>query len=146
MGAVPIGFGLMAPAGVFMAGAALALRDLVHETAGPRWALAALAAGAILSYLVADPAVAIASAAAFALSELADLAIYQPLRRRDKALAVAASGAVGLIVDSILFLLIAFGSLQFLPGQVVAKAYMTAAAVVAVRVWQQQQRRTAASR
>ena len=139
LGAVPIGFGLVAPAGVFMAGAALALRDLVHETAGPRWALAALTAGALLSYLIADPNVAVASAAAFGLSELADLAVYQPLRRRGRALAVAASGAVGLLVDSWLFLWLAFGSLNFLPGQILAKTYMTLAAVAVVKVWQHRQ-------
>jgi len=37
---------------------------------------------------------------------------------------VVASGAVGLVVDSIVFLWLAFGSLDFLLGQVVGKAWM----------------------
>jgi hypothetical protein len=134
-GPVPVGFGLLAPAGVYMAGIALTLRDAVHELAGWRWALAALNLGAILSYLIADPRVAVASAVAFGVSELADLAIYAPLRRRGKTLAVAVSGAVGLIIDSALFLTIAFGTLAFLPGQVVAKTWTTAATVLVVAAW-----------
>ena len=38
--------------------------------------------------------------------------------------AVAASGAVGLVVDSIVFLWLAFGSLEFLLGQVIGKSWM----------------------
>jgi hypothetical protein len=37
---------------------------------------------------------------------------------------VIASSIVGLIVDSILFLWLAFGSLDFLSGQIVGKAWM----------------------
>ena len=40
--------------------------------------------------------------------------------------AVVASSAVGLVVDSIVFLWLAFGSLDFLAGQVVGKAWMVA--------------------
>ena len=36
-GIVPVGFGLMAPAGVYFAGLAFGLRDAVHETGGRRW-------------------------------------------------------------------------------------------------------------
>lgn len=129
-GAVPVGFGLLAPAGVFMVGLALVLRDLVHETAG-RWAvLAAIVAGTALSYALADPALATASAAAFGVAELADMAVYTPLRRKGLLVAVAASNAVGLVVDSVLFLHLAFGSLAFLPGQIVAKAEMTLLALL----------------
>ena len=39
-------------------------------------------------------------------------------------LAVLASSLVGLAVDSLLFLQLAFGSLDFLAGQVVGKAWM----------------------
>jgi hypothetical protein len=129
-GAVPVGFGLMAPAGVFMVGLALVLRDLAHEWAG-RWVvLAAIAAGIVLSYLLATPALATASAAAFGVAELADMAVYTPLRRKGLLTAVAASNAVGLVVDSWLFLHLAFGNLQFLPGQIVAKTEMTILAVL----------------
>jgi queuosine precursor transporter len=128
-GAVPVGFGLVAPAGVYFAGLAFTLRDLLHEFGG-RWAVfAAIAAGAASSALVAPPALVIASAVAFAVSELADMAVYSPLRRRRWYTAVAASNVVGLVVDSALFLWLAFGSLAFLPGQILGKAWMTLAAV-----------------
>jgi hypothetical protein len=45
--------------------------------------------------------------------------------RRNWLAAVAASNALGLVADSALFLTLAFGSLEFLPGPVVGKAEMT---------------------
>ena len=39
------------------------------------------------------------------------------------------SNTVGLVVDSMLFLAIAFGSQEFLAGQIVGKAWMTLLAV-----------------
>src|SRR5262249_38045654 len=39
-------------------------------------------------------------------------------------IAVVASGVVGLVVDSVVFLWLAFGSLEFLLGQIVGKAWM----------------------
>ena len=39
-------------------------------------------------------------------------------------LAVLASSTVGLVVDSLVFLWLAFGSLDFLGGQIVGKAWM----------------------
>jgi queuosine precursor transporter len=84
----------------------------------------AILAGAVLSALLAPPALVIASAAAFLLSEFADLAVYTPLARRGLLVAVVASSVVGLVVDSIVFLWLAFGSLEFLLGQIVGKAWM----------------------
>ncbi|MEU4779244.1 VUT family protein [Micromonospora sp. NPDC023633] len=129
-GAIPIGLGLLAPAGVLFAGLAFTLRDLLHEAAGWAWTVAAIFAGTALSVAIAGPGLALAAGAAFLVSELADLAVYTPLRRRRWLLAVAASNAVGLVVDSALFLWLAFGSLAFLPGQIVGKTYMTVAAVI----------------
>lgn len=122
---------LMAPAGVYAVGAALVLRDLAHETAGLWWVLAAIAVGIALSALVASPGLVLASAVAFGLSELLDLAVYTPLRDRGWTLAALVSSAVGLVVDSVVFLWLAFHSLAFLPGQVVGKAI---AVVIAVGV------------
>jgi uncharacterized PurR-regulated membrane protein YhhQ (DUF165 family) len=136
---------ILAPAGVYAAGLALVLRDIVHEYLGWQTALAALAAGALISYLIADPQIAVASAAAFGLSELADLGVYARLRRRGLGLAVAASGAVGLIIDSLLFLAIAFGSLQFLPGQLVGKTWMTLAGAATIAALHRQRARQAAT-
>ena len=68
---------------------------------------------------------AFASGLAFLFSEFADYAVYSPLRKTGKVIALIASNIVGLVLDSILFLYLAFGSLEFLDGQVVAKGYMT---------------------
>ncbi len=129
-GIVPVGFGLAAPAGVYFAGLAFTLRDLLHEMLGRLAVVLAIAAGAAVSFWVAAPRLAVASAVAFGLSELADFAVYEPLRRRRWLTAVAASNAVGLVVDSALFLWLAFGSLAFLPGQIVGKAWVTVLAVI----------------
>lgn len=125
---IPVGFGLHAPSGVLLVGAALVLRDMVHEAGGTRAALIAIAIGSILSWLVAPPALVLASVAAFALAELADLAVYAPLRERRLALAVLASGVAGSVIDSAVFLWLAFGSLDFMAGQIVGKLWMSAAA------------------
>lgn len=134
-GVVPVGFGLLAPAGVYFAGLAFTLRDLVQDTMGRWWTLAAIGAGALLSLGVADPAFALVSGLAFLTSELADFGVYTPLRRRHWLAAVALSNTVGLVVDSCLFLWLAFGSLDFLAGQVVAKTYVSVATVAALWMW-----------
>lgn len=129
VGVVPVGFGLLAPAGVYFAGLAFTLRDLTQEAYGRYAVLWPIAVGALLSAVV-DPALGLASGTAFLASELADWAVYTPLRRRSWLGAVALSNTVGLAVDSALFLSLAFGSLAFLPGQLVGKAEMTVLAVL----------------
>jgi hypothetical protein len=121
---IPVGFGLMAPSGVITIGLAFVLRDLVQRRLGVNWAVLAILTGAALSAWLAPPALVVASAAAFLLSEVADLAVYTPLARRRLLAAVAASSIVGLIIDSAVFLWLAFGSLAYLPGQVVGKLWM----------------------
>lgn len=133
-GAVPVGFGLMAPAGVYFAGLAFTLRDLVQDSLGRIATVAAIVAGAALSALV-SPQFAVASGIAFLLSELADFAVYTPLRRRNWLGAVFASNVAGFAVDSALFLTLAFGSLEFLPGQLVGKGWMTLLAVAALAIF-----------
>ncbi|MEV8095168.1 VUT family protein [Kitasatospora sp. NPDC085879] len=131
-GVVPVGLGYLAPAGVYLVGIALVLRDLARETAG-RWPVAvAVLVGAALSYWLASPALATASAAAFALSEGLDFVVYEPLRKRGLLTAMVASNLVGMLADSLVFLTLAFGSLQFLPGQLLGKAWMTAGAVAVI--------------
>jgi len=107
-----------------MAGAALVLRDLVQRRLGATTCSLAILVGAVPSAMLAPPALVVASAAAFLLSEFADLAVYTPLVRRGLIVAVVASSVVGLVVDSIVFLWLAFGSLDFLLGQIVGKAWM----------------------
>jgi queuosine precursor transporter len=121
---IPVAPGLMAPSGVLMIGVALVLRDLVQRRLGVGYSAGAVIAGALLSMLLAPPALVIASGVAFLLSEFADLAVYTPLSRRGLVAAVLASSLVGLVIDSVVFLWLAFGSLQFLPGQVIGKAWM----------------------
>ena len=129
---IPVAPGLMAPSGVTMIGIALVLRDLVQRRLGVGVAAGAIVAGAGLSALIAPPQLVIASAAAFFISELADLAVYTPLARRRLITAVVASGMVGLVVDSIVFLWLAFGSLDFLVGQIVGKAWALLATLPAI--------------
>ena len=121
---VPVAPGLMAPSGVTMVGVALVLRDLVQRRLGAVLSALAILCGTALSALLAPPSLVIASGTAFLLSEFADLAVYTPLARRRLVAAVVASSAVGLVVDSIVFLWLAFGSLDFLLGQVVGKGWM----------------------
>ena len=123
---------LMAPSGVMMVGLALVLRDLVQRRLGRKVALMAIVAGAALSGAVAPPALVLASTAAFFLSELADFAVYTPLAARGLVLAVLASGVAGLIADSVLFLWLAFGNLEFLAGQIIGKAWMVLLALPVV--------------
>lgn len=130
---IPVAPGVMAPSGVLMIGLALVLRDLVQRRLGVGWAFGAVVVGAALSALLAPPALVIASAAAFLFSELADLAVYTPLQRRGLIRAVVASSAVGLVVDSVVFLWLAFGSLDFLAGQVIGKTWMVLAALPVVQ-------------
>lgn len=121
---IPVAPGVMAPSGVIMIGLALVLRDLVQRRLGLRAAVVAILGGTALSALIAPPSLVLASAVAFLVAELADLAVFTPLQRRGLVLAVLASSMVGLVVDSMLFLQLAFGSLQYLEGQVIGKAWM----------------------
>jgi len=122
---IPVAPGLMAPSGVLLIGVALVLRDAVHEYFGSKIVLGTILVGAALSAFVAPAPLVIASGVAFLLSELADMAVYTPLRKKRLVMAVLASGVVGAVVDSAVFLWIAFGSLDYLSGQVVGKAWMT---------------------
>jgi uncharacterized PurR-regulated membrane protein YhhQ (DUF165 family) len=126
---IPVAPGLLAPSGVLMIGASFVLRDLLQRRLGVTASVAAILVGAGLSGLFAPIALVTASATAFLISELADLAIYTPLARRRLVLAVIASSIVGLVVDSIIFLWLAFGSLEFLAGQVVGKSWMVLLAI-----------------
>ena len=143
----PVGFGLKAPAGVFSIGLALALRDWLHELRGLRAALVVAYVAGVLSFVLSEVmgwtalrSVALGSVAAFAFSETTDALVYHPLRRRHAYLGLVLSNAVGLLVDSAIFLMIAFGSLAFFWGQVVGKSEMTLVAlglIWALRLWRQ---------
>ncbi len=121
---IPVAPGLTAPSGVLAIGAALVLRDLVQRRLGLLWSAIAVAFGSVLSALFAPPALAVASTVAFIVSETIDLAVFTPLQRKGLLLAAFVSGIVGLVIDSVVFLVLAFGTLDFLAGQVVGKLWM----------------------
>jgi uncharacterized PurR-regulated membrane protein YhhQ (DUF165 family) len=112
-----------------MIGLALVLRDLVQRRLGVEFGVGAIIVGAAISAGLAPPSLVVASAAAFLLSEFADFAVYTPLARRRLVVAVFTSSVVGLVVDSIVFLWLAFGSLEFLTGQIVGKLWMVLLAI-----------------
>ena len=126
---VPVAPGVMAPSGVLMIGLALVLRDLVQRRLGVEFGIGAIIVGSAISAELAPPSLVVASAAAFLLSEFADFAVYTPLARRRLVAAVFASSVVGLVVDSIVFLWLAFGSLEFLVGQIIGKLWMVLLAI-----------------
>lgn len=128
-GVVHIPGGFMAPAAVYVVGLTLVLRDLVHRTAGWKVAAGAVAAGAVLSAFF-NPQLALASGVAFLVAELLDLFVFEGIRRRSGTLAgIVASNAVSIPIDSVIFLTLAFGSLEFFWGQVIGKAISTVIAV-----------------
>lgn len=135
---VPVAPGMMAPVAVYFVGLTLVIRDLLHRRlsgqARKPVLFALIATGATIS-AVFSPAIAVASAAAFALSETVDYIVFALTERFGFLRAVVTSNAVSLIVDSVVFLSIAFeGGLAFLPGQILGKALATLAAVLVLWV------------
>jgi uncharacterized PurR-regulated membrane protein YhhQ (DUF165 family) len=136
---IPVGFGYRAPSGVLWIGVAFTLRDVVQSLLG-KWAtIVAILVGALLSYAVA-PSLAFASAVAFLVSEALDFGIYTPLADRGRVVfAVALSNTVGLVIDTFVFLQLAFESLDFWQGQVIGKGWMTLLALLLIvparRAW-----------
>jgi uncharacterized PurR-regulated membrane protein YhhQ (DUF165 family) len=100
---VPVGFGLMAPAGTYMAAVTFPARDVVQRAGGVLLGIVAILIAAVVSWWVSSPAIAVASGGTFLISESFDFAIYTPLRKRF-VWAVVASGAVASVVDSLIFL------------------------------------------
>lgn len=129
---IPVWPGLMAPSAVMIAGAALVLRNGVQAFLGAPFSLVAIAVGTFLSALFAAPSLVIASAAAFCFSELADFAVYTPMRKRFPAFSVVMAGLAGSVIDSAIFLYLAFGSLEFITGQVLGKFWMSILAAMVI--------------
>ena len=100
---VPL-LGEMFPPMSLVVGLIFILRDFAQREIGHK-VLIAMAIGAVLSYFMADPFVALASVVAFAISEMVDWAVYtftkRPLKDR-----ILLSSALGTPVDSAVFLLI----------------------------------------
>lgn len=131
---IPVAPGIMAPSGVAMIGFALVLRDLLQRCLGLWAGIGAVVLGTLVTLTLAPASLALASAAGFAISEAADCAVYTPLQRRGLMRAVVASGLVGIVLDSVVFLSLAFGSLALLPGQVLGKLWAMAIALPLIRL------------
>lgn len=145
-GFVPVGFGLTATAGTYAAGLAFGLRDAVHEAIGRRGVVVAILVGAFLTWWI-SPAFAVASGTAFLVSEMADFSVYAPLRERGLMLAVFASNVVGLLVDTFLFLWLAFGWASVAAawkGQALGKLWVTLATLAVIALYGIATRRRAA--
>lgn len=124
---LPVGFGLVAPSGTYVAAFVLVLRDLVQRTSGRLFGLAVIAVGIAVTAAM-SPRIALASGAAFALGELLDFAVYTPLSGR-LSLALVASCAAGAVLDSLTFLVLAGIPLAIaLPGLLLGKMYVAALA------------------
>jgi uncharacterized PurR-regulated membrane protein YhhQ (DUF165 family) len=120
--------GTMWPPVSLAVGCIFVVRDFAQREIGHRVLLAMLV-GAALSYVLADPYVAVASAAAFLVSELADWAIYS-LTGRPFSQRILVSSALSTPLDSAVFL---FGiGLLSVPGLIAMTASKMVAALV---VW-----------
>ncbi|OHT78371.1 hypothetical protein BKG69_15875 [Mycobacteroides chelonae] len=132
---LPAGFGLESPSGVLFAGAQLTLRDFIQERLGAWKTLAVITISAPLTALVASPALALASVITFLAAEFADLACLQPIAAARIIVAVLGSNVTSAIVDSVLFLALAFGFSQAAAGTVgmsVGKLEASGAVLIAV--------------
>jgi uncharacterized PurR-regulated membrane protein YhhQ (DUF165 family) len=144
---------LAAPGGTYLIGVALALIEVAHHTAPTRregWRNAQVmvamgfAASAILAiwiavvdamgaaaptefgFLANTWRIVVASLAAFAVSESIDNLLGAWMRGRiADPFRVISTNAVSIPLDSLVFLSIAFGSLAFIDGQIVAKMEAT---------------------
>jgi uncharacterized PurR-regulated membrane protein YhhQ (DUF165 family) len=145
-GLVPIGLGLMIPAGTFFAALMFVLRDVIQQTGGRRFVLAAIAAGTLVSFSVAlgssvpgisPTRIAVASGVAFGLSELLDWWVYSRLRDRSVMWAMLVSNTAGSALDTALFLSVSgFGlSWAAFGGQVLVKALVVSPIAVALLWW-----------
>lgn len=136
-GLIPVGFGQTATAGTFAAGAALMLRNVIQDHIGRGAVVIAVLFGSLISALTSAPAVALASGCAVLISELADTAVYTPLRKHGWVRAVLPATLFGALLDTVVFLdLAGLPVWPQVPGQLVGKAWAVAvpvAAVLAVR-------------
>jgi uncharacterized PurR-regulated membrane protein YhhQ (DUF165 family) len=130
---VSVGFGKMAPAGVFCIGGVLVLRDWLQQLRGLVWTMPLVYAAGLASWGIGDAAgwtrlekVAVASVVAFTISETIEAVVFTPLRKRNLTLGVGLSATVGNALDSYVFLSLAFGSLMFFLGQFIGKSEMIA--------------------
>lgn len=128
--------GTFAPMAIVVGGI-FVLRDYAQRSAG-HGVLAAMAVGVLLSYLLAAPYVALASAAAFAVSELVDWLVYT--RRKDLPFAsrVLLSSIVATPVDSLIFL-VGIGGFNFSTFVIMVTSKLLVAFALYYRHWGREQ-------
>lgn len=85
--------------------------------------MAAVLIGGIIAAVIASPVLAVASVAAFLIAETVDLLVFTGLRRRGLVIASVASSVIGLLLDSLIFVQIAFGNPAYIVGQSIGKAW-----------------------
>ncbi len=128
----------MVPSGVWVVGFSFVLRDMGQYVAGRRAAWIAIGIGTALSWWLASPGLAIASGVAFLWSESTDALIFTPLASRGIGFffcGLCLSGLAASVVDSALFLRIAFGSFDgWWQLTLVKDAFVLMAAPVALLV------------
>lgn len=125
VGFVSVGFGLLAPAGVYAAALTFPARDVVQRGLGRMAGVLAILVGATISWWIASPTLAVASGVTFLVSEGLDMAVYTPLQKRYFTVAVITSGVVAAVVDSLLFLRLAHIPYAIaLEGQIVGKLWV----------------------
>lgn len=112
---------IYAPSGVLFAGAAFVFRDILQRLSSLWLSLVAVLCGTVISYVYVNPELAIAGSTAYFLSEITDTCVYTYLQKHNLILAIFVSACAGLVVDSIVFLHMAFHSYQFLTGQIIGK-------------------------
>jgi hypothetical protein len=138
-GLVPVFPGLVTTAGTVVIGGVIMTRDLLQDAIGRLGVIAALLAGAGLSYVISSHQIAMASGVTFLVAESLELAVYTPLRRRVGWGTGRWGGIVGLanvtgaIADTLLFLWLAGFPLtaSTAGGQLLGKCYVTAAVILA---------------
>jgi uncharacterized PurR-regulated membrane protein YhhQ (DUF165 family) len=126
--------GIAAPSGVLVIGLAFVLRDLVQRRLGFAWGAVAIVLGTIVSFAIVSKPLAAASISSYVASEAADLLVFTALQRRGLILAIVCSGAVSAALDSVLFVLLAFGDLTYFPGQLIGKLEAIAVALPFVKL------------
>jgi len=103
---IPTAIGLISPMAV-LAGVVFVVRDFAQREAG-HYVLVAMALAAVLTFLLADPFVAVASVVAFGLSEITDWLLYtltkKPFHKR-----VMLSSLISTPVDTAVFLFLIDG-------------------------------------
>ncbi len=109
-------------------GLVFVVRDYAQRAVG-HGVLPAMGVGIALSYVLADPYVALASACAFAISEIVDWLVYSAMPDRPFGERVIISSAAGTPIDSAVFLAM-IGHLSLIGVLVMTASKMIAALAI----------------